>query len=252
VDRGGREGDLDRLTSLVDEGADRFHRAVDDLRNRHTISLQRDLVARHAADVQQVVRESGQLPDLAFEHARHCLQVGVVRRFEAQRLAGRPQGGQRIAQLVRQHREELVLAACGLRERGGALADALFQFLVRPAQRLAHALPLADLALQLEVHARQRAALAIKIDEDRDLGAQNLGVQRFGEIVHGADMIAALLILRVEHPRREEQDGDLSRALAPLDHRRQIEPAHPRHHDVEHDREVLIEQREQRFIGRLG
>jgi hypothetical protein len=51
---------------------------------------------------------------------------------------------------------------------------------------------------------------------------------------------------------REEQDGDVLGAFALLDQVRKIDPAEPRHANVEDDRgKILPQHREQRFVGRL-
>ena len=88
-----------------------------------------DLAARDPAHVEQVVDKPRQLPDLTLHDFRR----------RAQRIApvpGKPEGSrgvadrrERIAQLMRQHREELVLATVGIRQIRGQPAEVVFEAL---------------------------------------------------------------------------------------------------------------------------
>ena len=118
-------------------------------------------------------------------------------------------------------------------------------------QRLLRLLALGDLALERVVQLGERPRLAEQIDEDADLRAQDLRVDRLAQIVDRADTVAAQDVVLVDRVRRQEQDRDVLRALALLDQRRQLDAAHARHLDVEHDRRELVpHQAEQRLVGR--
>ena len=86
----------------------RLHR----VREIHRRALQHDLAGDRAADVEQVVDQARHVHHLALDDAggaqRH--RLGLVR-CSAERVHRALDGAERIAQLVRQHREELVLRA---------------------------------------------------------------------------------------------------------------------------------------------
>ena len=60
-----------------------------------------------------------------------CSSVRTWRVGAADELGGRADGGQRIAKLVREDRQELVLAAVGLLELQRALGDAALELLIQ-------------------------------------------------------------------------------------------------------------------------
>ena len=79
-----------------------------------------------------------------------------------------------------------------------------------------------------------------QLDEDRDLRAQDLRVERLEDVVDRADLVAAEDVLLLLRERRQEDDRDRARPLALLDHLGRLEPVHARHLDVEQDdREVV-------------
>ena len=78
-----------------------------------------------------------------------------------------------------------------------------------------------------------------------DLRPQDVGVDRLAQVVDGAGAVAAQHVLVVDEVRRQEQDRDVAasarRCLISV---RQLDAAHARHLDVEHDRrEVVLQQR---------
>ena len=164
--------------------------------------------------------------------ARSTIAAIVLARGQQVRPA--EDGVERRAQLVRQRGEELVLQAVdGLGVRAGALlafeqrqalrfdplpfvdlvaergvrlgelagpgADAVLQLLVRQQQRLRLAL--------------ERFALLVQLDEDRDLGLQDLRAERLEDVVDGADRIAAE-DLRVAAVVRGQEDDRRLRGCA--------------------------------------
>ena len=80
-----------------------------------------ELAARDAAEVEQVVDQARQLAHLTFDHPQRRACHLCVAVSDAQGAHGVADRGQRVAQLVRQHREELVLAAVGFGQVVGQL-----------------------------------------------------------------------------------------------------------------------------------
>ena len=92
----------------------------------------------------------------------------------------------------------------------------------------------------------------IELDEHRDLGAQDVGVERLGQVVDGASLIRARHELLVGLHRGQEDDRHAARLAAVADHLRRLEPVHARHGDVEqNDGELLLERRLQGVVARL-
>ena len=80
-----------------------------------------------AAQIEQIVDQAGQLADLALEHAERRATLSASPPPMRKTLHGVADRGQRVAQLVRQHGQELVLAAVGFRQIGGQAAQAVLQ-----------------------------------------------------------------------------------------------------------------------------
>ncbi len=91
----------------------------------------------HARYVEQVVNQPGQLLDLTLDHLGDLLKLRIGRTLQAEDLHGVADWGERVAQLVSQHRQELILAAGRILElaiksgilhnQGGAVSDLLRQ-----------------------------------------------------------------------------------------------------------------------------
>jgi hypothetical protein len=96
----------------------------------------------------------------------------------------------------------------------------------------------------------ERRVLLVQIDEDRDLRAQDPGVVRLEDVIHGAGGIAAEDVVRLLADGRDEDDRDVLRALPLLDELGGLETVHPRHLDVEEDHgEIVLEQALERFFS---
>ena len=98
------------------------------------LAAQLQAIVGDAADVEQVVHEPGHQCDLTLDHLRHAIDERIRLRAafqERHRVADRCQ---RIAQFVRERRQELVLAPIGVPQR---LEELFFGELtrVRPAGR---------------------------------------------------------------------------------------------------------------------
>ena len=137
-----------------------------------------------------------------------------------------------------------------LRHRLGQFLVALFAealLLGHRADPLALLVLAQDLALAPEL-----LVLAVEIDEDRDLQAQDVRTEGLRDVVDGADVVAAKDLLLLLVRGGQEDDGGVPRPLALLDRARGLEAVEPRHHDVEEDhRELLVEQVPERLLARL-
>src|SRR5256714_2650953 len=110
--RGG-EFDDDLLLTRFDGGAQRIERARDQIVQLDPLAVQLDFSMAYAGDVEQVVDHPGDIAQLAIEHLMSPLACGRVDRAAAQHLHDIRDGSERIAQLVRQHRDEFILALVG-------------------------------------------------------------------------------------------------------------------------------------------
>ena len=91
----------------------------------------------HARYVEQVVNQPGQLLDLTLDHLGDLLKLRIGRTLQAEDLHGVADWGERVAQLVSQHRQELILAAGRILElviepgilhhQGGTVSEVLGQ-----------------------------------------------------------------------------------------------------------------------------
>ena len=100
------------LLARLDQRPRRLDRARHDRVDLDRLEAQADLAPRDARDVQQVVDQARELVDLPVDDVARPLQpLRRRRRFARRRLGRVADRRQRVAQLVRQHRQELVLAA---------------------------------------------------------------------------------------------------------------------------------------------
>src|SRR5919198_2710368 len=166
-----------------------------------------------------------------------CLEPAVVRRLlERQAAVGDPALVHVVGDAVGPRRPD------DLRHRVGEAADALLG--LRPELR--------DLALpQPLLVARELLPLLVQLEEDGDLRAEDLRVERLEDVVHGAGLVAAEDVPAVLADRGQEEDRDVPRPLPLLDQLRGLEAVEARHLDVEQDdRELLLEQVPQGLLAR--
>ena len=107
----------------VERGACRLQRGLDDVGHGDGLLAQRDAAARHAGEVEEVVDEARQVGELSGEDGLRegpapgrLLVGGRFRRGE--QLHGAPHRRERVAELVGEGDEELVLPAVRVAERG--------------------------------------------------------------------------------------------------------------------------------------
>jgi hypothetical protein len=107
------------MLARIDQRTHLFDRAGNDGLEVDRLHLQVHQPTRHARDIEQVVHEFGHVLDLATDHLARGMDARGVR-GEHQQLRRGADRGQRVAQFVRQHGEELVLATVGFTQ--GAFA----------------------------------------------------------------------------------------------------------------------------------
>ena len=158
--------------------------------------------------------------------SRSCRWRGVSGSHLLQQIDGVADRPERVAQLVRQHAEEFILAAVGFLRR---LA---FRALFRLHRRL--------------------AAHLVELDEHAHLGLQDFGDDGREQEVDGARRVA-LRRMHVVDEGGEENDGRMRRLAALADERGGLEPVHARHVDVEQDdREVVPQDQLERVFPLLA
>ncbi len=100
---------------------------------------------------------------------------------------------------------------------------------------------------------QQAAICAVQFHKHADLGAQDFGHKRLGEIVHRSQRVTAPDVIFAASQRGEKDDRRVARALAFADQSGGFEAVHLRHHHIQHDHgEILIEQVAQGFAARFG
>ena len=110
-----RRGKLDRdlLLRRLDRRPQRVHRARHQLAKLDALGVELNLAMADARDVQQVVHHPADVAQLTIEHLVCPLRRLRVQVLRAHHLDDVGNGGERVAQLVGQHGDELVLALVG-------------------------------------------------------------------------------------------------------------------------------------------
>jgi hypothetical protein len=217
------------VTASVDRRPRRFDGSRDDGADQHRLALERNHVARDARHVQQIVNQTDELLDLAFDHlpGTHALHFGQLP--QPQQLYCRANRRQWIPQFVREHRQEFIFAPIRL------LQGVCRSFECRG--------PLGDSLLQVAVQPFERPRLSIKVREDADFRAQDLWNDRHRDVVDGTAFVAAQPV-EIGHVHRGHEDE--RRLLEPRvlpDHRRQLVTVQLRHaHVNQHDGDLGAQQ----------
>ena len=84
----------------------------------HAALLELQLAVDRARTVQQIVQHGRHVPRLARQHLAHAGNAGRLRRRDGQQVGGGRDRRQRVAQLVRQHGQEVVLLLVAARQLG--------------------------------------------------------------------------------------------------------------------------------------
>ena len=105
------------MPALLDQRANGLHRTFDDAADGDPFSAKLNPARGDAGDFEQVIHEMLKLSQLTFDDAAGLLLDRVLARpLETQQLHGVGDGSERAAQLVTEHRQELVLAAVQVRQ----------------------------------------------------------------------------------------------------------------------------------------
>ena len=163
-----------------------------------------------------------------------------------------PGGHLRHVQRHAQPRLVLLDTLMRSRERHRSLLDAALELLVDPLECGLCGLAIDDLTPKRVVQVRKRPGLPEQLDEDPDLRAEDVRVDRLAQVIDGAGAVAAEDVALVGRVRRQEQDRNVLRSLALLDQLCQLDAGDAWHADVEHNRrELVAQQAEERLVGRL-
>ena len=122
-----RQRDRQLVLHAAVQVADGFHRLLDDGRQVDSLLAQLDLAPRDPADVEQIVDEARHLADLPLQHLRGRPERFSVASDDVQGADGVADRRKRVAQLVRQHRQELVLPPIRLRQVQRQPLQAVFE-----------------------------------------------------------------------------------------------------------------------------
>jgi hypothetical protein len=111
-----RELEREALPAMIEERHRGLDRARDHVAEVERVAPQLDRAARDPRDVRQIVEQAAELPRLAIEHVDRARRLRPAD-AETEELDGVPDRRQGVAELVREHGEELVLGALLLAER---------------------------------------------------------------------------------------------------------------------------------------
>ena len=104
-------------------GGERPQGLVDCRKHVDRATLQRNLARNGAPHVEQVLDDAGQVRRLSRDHVLGELPLRIVRPRALQQVYCVRDRGQRVAELVAEHREKLVLRAARLRDLGERLLE---------------------------------------------------------------------------------------------------------------------------------
>ena len=273
----GRAVDRELVAMLGDHRLQRLDGARDDRLAAHGSCARLDRAARDARDVEQVVDQPRQVQRLAVDDVARPLSCGLSIDAARHDLDGVADRRERIAQLVREDREELVLVPVGslqrglgaralgdlgLQQPGSTLASSAFAFcrcrFSASSSRVFSACSVvlacsscAFASARLAIELLQLQPLAMQLDQHRHLAAQDLRHDRDRDVVDRAELVALEAVeLGVVHAG-DEDDRRALEARMIVDHRRGLEAVHARHADVEqHQRELVLHQARQRLHAR--
>jgi hypothetical protein len=99
------------MPAAVDQGAGRPHREFDDAPRVQAMGFEPDPARGDPGDFQEVIHEACELSHLTLDDVPGLLLDRVFSALEAKEVHGVEDGGEGVAELVGEHRQELVLAA---------------------------------------------------------------------------------------------------------------------------------------------
>ncbi|MNH98799.1 hypothetical protein D3C73_515490 [compost metagenome] len=223
----GRQGDRQVMRARLDLGSAGVHGGLDDALQTHTLALKGNLALIDPGDVEQVFDQPREVVGLNL-HPRLDVGLAVLVRLALQKLKTGAERHYRVAQLMAQHGDEVVFAA------------------VRRAQGV-------GVGLQFIALGENLPALAIEVDEDVRLAAQDVGFDRFLDEVDGPGLIAPEPSLQIGASRRDEDDGDVARVHIAAHELGQLKTVHAWHLHVHQGQGDIVDQQQlQRLVARAG
>ncbi len=244
-----------RVSALFDQRTRGLDGAFHDLAQRCRVLAQGELGLADPGNVEQVIDQAHHQRQLPLHQ---CQQLAVHRGGHAQHGQRVLQRCQRVAQLVRQRRQELVLAPPHFPEQlldASALGHLVLQHAVLDlqgrvgtAQRFVQHRKLARLlglqgqvgGFELGVGGFQFQPLAMQFGQHHDLAAQDLRDHRHHHVVHRAQLVAAQAIHVGDIHRGDENDRGFLETRVLVDHAGGLKPVHPGHVDVQQDQRVVV------------
>src|SRR5260370_29799714 len=112
----------------------RFHRRIDDFRESDALLPDLELAACYARNIQQIIEQQGHMSNLSLDHVMCPLQLLGHQLWRPENLCSGPDRCKRVAQFVRESRQELVLAAIGVAYSIRLAVPNLFQRVFRIGQ----------------------------------------------------------------------------------------------------------------------
>ena len=139
LDRVGGNVDFQHVPGRVEERPRRLERGFDDRRQQHLLAMQFEPPESEPGDIQQVVHQALHRLGLPPHHLSRRLAIAAAHAGRQQQGCGAVDRRQRVAQLMRQHRQEAVLGRVRLLQRTAGLLvldQRLHQFRLAVLQRL--------------------------------------------------------------------------------------------------------------------
>ena len=109
-DRLQRQRHLELVPALIDQRLGRLDRPLHDAAQGDLLLAQLNPASGDAGDFQQIIDQMRQLPQLTLDDMARLLLQGRFALLQTQQLHRVGQGGQRVAQLMAEHRQKFVLA----------------------------------------------------------------------------------------------------------------------------------------------
>ena len=113
----GREHDIEPVPARLDQRARLFDGMGDHGIHVLRHAVQRDLAARDARDIEQVVHQARHVAHLAPDHGAGAAHAVAIEAGQLHQFGRSADGGERIAQFVRQHGEKFILAPVRVLQR---------------------------------------------------------------------------------------------------------------------------------------
>ena len=205
-----------------------LNRLADDRTDIHRLAFQVELSLGDARYLEKVVNQPRHVLYLAVDHLAHLDQHRIVRSVALQNRDGGPDRRERVAELMRQDRQKIILPPVRIQQLAVRLLEAPVQ-LGKFSRLLALKLPVGcvELGVRLRqrlIEALQLEALAVQFHEHRDLAAQDFRHHWHVNVVHRAKLVAFQPVQLAHMHARHEDDRRAFEARMLVDQPRGLEP----------------------------